>query len=101
MSLDSPAEADIFFTAFTQKAALFDDATYLGAVTNIALSKTNWYWVSTGKKLNFELPWGPVDPNNLGNNEKCLALQKPLSMIDIICYELYYKRFICQSVKFV
>lgn len=103
MSLDSQAEADYFFPLFVQKSALFDELTHIGAVTTIAKSKTDWYWVETGKKAKIELKWGSGQPDNYGTQE-CLAIFKSAGSYeihDINCFEAYSRRFICSSTEYV
>jgi hypothetical protein len=84
---------------FTAKVALFDDYTHLGAFTYTRLSKTEWFWVETGKKVNFPIDWYGTEPNDI-NEERCLAVHHlTKQFFDIRCYQDYFRRFLCQSVN--
>jgi hypothetical protein len=100
ISLDSFDEMRAFMKEFLSKIKLFNEAVYMGAILAEPRSKTEWYWVATGKKLNFDLPWYPGEPNNYGGSEQCLLLHTLSLFLDLKCYEERYFNFLCQSVEF-
>lgn len=101
MFLDSQNEADSFWSAFVQKSALFDQSTFLGAVTSIPKSPFDWYWVEHKKKVNIVINWAANQPDNWGGAEACLVISKKpgsYEIFDAPCYgEANYYKFLCQS----
>lgn len=81
---------------------------YFGASNTVLGSKTGWIWYDSGKSINFELNWGPGQPNNAGDNQLCSSLiidynmntgQINYFMNDYQCYGTSYRQsFICQVV---
>lgn len=105
LSLESLQEADGLLSLCHKKNALFDQWTHIGGVTTVPKSKTEWYWVETGKKVNFTLKFGSGQPDNAGGKEWCLSLGKQPSnsffFNDINCYGMHQFKFICQVREFV
>ena len=59
----------------------------------------NWYWQKSGKKINFDLNWHPLQPDNYNFNQWCLAVSKingKMFYADIQCYNRD-EYFICQK----
>lgn len=99
LSLETLEEANQFFKLCEENASLFDKFTHIGALTTVAKSKTDWYWVNSGQKINYVLNFLPNQPDNANNNEMCLSIGMPpknYSFNDIPCSGTQYK-FICQS----
>lgn len=76
--------------------------TYVGGISLKARSATNWYWVNSGKKVSFEIPFGNGLPDFAGSDEWCLALgpQKIFAFNDVSCSGYEFK-FICQRIEFM
>jgi hypothetical protein len=75
---------------------------YIGGMTNVLKSKSDWYWMNSGNKVNYELKWGPGEPNNNNGREYCLDIgrynvdDKNLPFFnDAGCYSKSYM-FVCQ-----
>ena len=82
---------------------LFDlkvtDWVNVDGITDIvgAANKVDWYFASTGEKINFEMIWASGQPDG-GSNEKCLNLISPdpyHKFNNIPCNNQY--AFICQT----
>lgn len=100
MSLDTQVEAENFYNLCAPQRHLFDKYTHIGGLVTVARSKTDWFWVNSGNKveINLTFPW--LEPNNWGGNQMCLSLDKqPGSFMynDIDCYGHFQEKFICQS----
>lgn len=75
----------------------------VGGISTVASSSNNWYWVTTGEHIDFEIPFGPGEPNNKnGNNELCLDIiwySNQFMFNDCTC-NTYIEKFICQRKDF-
>lgn len=98
-TLDSQREADTFLFLYGQKAALFTIDSYIGAITTILLSTTDYYWVESGLKVNFPLIFTAGQPNNQDGNQMCLAVNKAdgYKFNDLGCYSAVPSKFFCQT----
>lgn len=98
-SLSTPEEADAFLKYAEENYELLDLYVLLGAYTAVASSTEDYYWVNSGKHLNYPLRFPPGEPNFLGQREFCLSLMKnatnQFNFNDLDCSENAYK-FICQ-----
>lgn len=104
LSLESLKESDNLLQFCAKNPALFDQWTHIGGLTTVPKSQTEWYWVETGKKVDFGLKFGAGQPDNAGGNEFCLSLGKlPGNFIfnDINCFGMHQFKFICQTREFV
>lgn len=100
LTLDSQEEADEFYGLATANLHLFDVFVHIGAMSRSFITKTDWYWNKTGKKVNIALNFIPGEPNNAGGQERCLSFDKRLGNImynDIACFGAWQQNFICQK----
>lgn len=76
----------------------FTDYIHIGGATSLAKTKSEWYWVTSGNKVSYTMPFSDGEPNNAGSIEYCLALGPPSKYYfdDIYCYN-YDANFICQK----
>ena len=98
-SLETKAEADHFLGLCDKNIALFtDDYTHIGAITMVG--KTDWYWVNSGKKVDYPIKWMVGQPDFYAANEFCLTVRKTpgdFSFNDLNCYGAFESKFICQK----
>lgn len=98
-SIETAEEQVYFLKMMQQNIKLLDyHGPHIGGIT--VVGKTDWYWVNTGNKVNFPLSFSSGEPNNVFNNESCLALSKQSNTVgfnDITCYGLYQFSVLCQS----
>lgn len=100
LSLESESEESYFLNLCHQNSAKFDTFSHIGAVTNKAHSRNDWWWVNSGKKLVFNPAFPPGEPNNNGGHERCLSLYKqPHGFMynDMVCYRDWIMTFVCQE----
>jgi hypothetical protein len=103
VSVDSIKESNHFLGLCEQNIGLFDLWTHIGGLTTVGGSRTEWYWVESGKKLNFNLKFGAGQPDNAGGDEMCLSLGRAPGNFfynDIPCYGVHAYKFICQSKSY-
>jgi hypothetical protein len=66
LSLETADEMSSVIVMATKKPALYDDHNFIGAMTLNLKSTSQWYWVNSGKKTKFSLPWGTNQPDGIG-----------------------------------
>lgn len=101
LTLETEAEANIFFELCRDHAGLFGDYAHIGGITTQGGSRDQWYWVNSGKKVNYSLKWADSEPDNgYGGTELCLSIvRKPGDTFyfnDIRCSESI-TQFVCQQ----
>lgn len=104
LSLENSQEQGFFMNLCNGKRELFDRFTLIGGIARVPKSKTDWYWVNSGNKDNYELMFAPGEPNNLGGNmggnEMCLILDRQpetFMLNDGHCYGDFNRKFVCQE----
>lgn len=104
LTLETKAEADWFAKLLINSYQNNIDSgwLYIGGMRmfpDAALSKENWYWLSSGKKIDYDLIWYQTEPNNWTGTQWCLCLRKENQTVfyaDIECYGRD-ESFLCQS----
>lgn len=102
-TLDSQQEADFLLPLYSANNLLFDAYTHIGAVATVPFTKTDYFWLQTGAKVNFTMRFLPGFPDNYGGKEVCLSLTYNGGVVyfnDIQCFEAWSLRFICQSISY-
>lgn len=103
MSLETLNEANSFLTLCEQNIALFEDWTHIGAYTSVGKSLDKWYWVNSGKRVDYPLKFAVNQPDFAGASEFCLAMGKrpgAFTFNDIYCSTYYESKFVCQKTDF-
>lgn len=101
LSLETLQESNHLLSLCDQNIHLFDVWTHVGGLTTVPKSKDDWYWITSGNKVNYSLKFGAGKPDN--NNEMCLSIgKKPEDFFfnDINCYGIDQMKFICQTGQF-
>jgi hypothetical protein len=79
--------------------------TFINGMTLTPKSRTDWYWVDSGRKVSYTMQWWRADqPDFYQNSQWCLALG-PMSLNmfqfdDVSCNESPQK-FLCQKLEFL
>lgn len=100
LSLDTLEEAQKFMNICVTNKLFVDRCFHIGGLTTVPSSKTEWFWVNSFKKVKYEMPWLPKEPNYLGKNEMCLSICKNPGQCgynDIPCSSSAELTFVCQS----
>lgn len=103
VSLETRAEADNFFRLCFANQRFFKDWTHIGGMSLNPLSRTEWYWVNSGNRLDYLMNFLPGEPNNDGGEEHCLAIGRSspdsaFGFNDFKCYGI--NAFVCQDIKY-
>lgn len=70
---------------------------HVGGMTTREGTKESWFWIVTGKRINYNMPWADGEPNNDEDSQFCLALgTKNFLFDDIDCFGRSESKFICQ-----
>lgn len=72
---------------------------HVGGATLNGGSLTDWYWITTGEKISYKMPWLKGEPNNHKKNEFCLSVGlNEFYFNDIDC--MFYDKlmFMCQKI---
>lgn len=103
VSLETLREANHFSQLCEPNAQLIERWTFVGGIATVAKSKTSWYWVNSGNRIDYDLKFAPGQPDNANNNEMCLSIgfvsgNASLNLIfnDLPCSTVV-TRFICQT----
>lgn len=102
LSLETLDESNAFLNLCLNNANLFESHTHIGAVTTEGKSLNKWYWVNSGKRIDYSLKFLPGQPDFWASAEFCLGLEKRTEsfyFIDINCHGVYELKFICQKVE--
>ena len=98
-SLPTKDFADKFTQLCFENSPFFDKYTHIGG-TYIGAGLNQFYWLSTGKPVRYNLNWAPEQPDNARGLQNCLALQKqngPFKFDDIDGFGLHEEKFVCES----
>lgn len=96
LSLETKTEAENFFDLLTKNHQQLEELTHIGGVTSVLRASDKWYWVNSGKKVNYTMKFHPGHPDGAGY---CLSAQKRGSEFyfkDLPCHSNYELKFICQ-----
>lgn len=74
ISFESKTESEKMLDICSRNADLFEVHTYAGGLAANAFSLDEWYWMNSGKRLNFKLRFAPGEPNNHLGSEFCLSI---------------------------
>ncbi|CAO1326778.1 unnamed protein product [Diamesa tonsa] len=98
-SLPTEQLADKFTRLCFLNDPFFDQYTHIGA-TYIGAGLNRWYWLSTGKPVDYHLKMIPGQPDNQRGTQNCLALEKqngPFLFDDIDAFGRHEEKFVCES----
>lgn len=83
---------------------------YIGGMALKPKSKNDWYWISSGKKIDYDLAWAKDQPAGWSQpgwgNERCLSIntdikgdKESLRFNDVFCDNYQSQKFVCESYK--
>lgn len=72
---------------------------HVGGATLNGGSQTDWYWITTGEKIAYKMPWLKGEPNNYKKIELCLSIGlSEFNFNDIDCMVHDKMMFMCQKI---
>lgn len=74
VSLDTEDEADNLLAMCKKQSNLFGTWTHIGAITLLDKRKDFWFWVNSGKHIDYTLKFYDGRPDNLKNVQHCLTM---------------------------
>lgn len=69
-------EANFVLDLINKHSYLTDLYYHVGGITTVAKSKKDWFWVTTGEHIDYELPFSPGQPDNSLGVEFCLNIHR-------------------------
>lgn len=110
LSLETKKEEQNFLKLCSNESGQFDNFNFLGGTSDRVSSNSGWYWISTGKPVNYKLQFNAGEPNNHLGEELCLSTNKDApnrcGFNDVQCAKLevphpnyfnYRTRILCQE----
>lgn len=76
VTLETEAELKEFLDICKRNAGLFEDWTHVGALTLEGKSIDKWYWVTSGRRVDYKIPFSNGQPDFSDGVELCLSLGK-------------------------
>lgn len=99
VELDTAAEADYFNKLCAEHKNLFTSTVHIGG-SDHGVDKNKWYWMSSGKEINYNMKYAPTEPNNVDGRQYCLALYIHPQSFEFADYDCDESKsiFACQRV---
>ncbi|CAO1396958.1 unnamed protein product [Diamesa serratosioi] len=75
---------------------------HIGGSAEGSSDRLDYYWMTTGEKVSYNLKYHPGEPNNAGGKERCLSVAKQPNKYefnDTDCWQHFIWSFACQHVK--
>lgn len=103
ITFDTEEELNAFSPFYRNENETLTDYSHVGGFT-YDVDSSIWFWVTNEKEIGFKLKFAPLEPNNIGGLENCLALWKyseELLFNDFPCSEYYFATFFCEGRKII
>lgn len=99
VELDTAAEADHFNKLCAQDKDLSTSTVHIGGADH-GVDKNKWYWMSSGKDVNYIMDYAPTEPNNINGRQNCLAVYTHPESYQFADYDCDESKsiFACQRV---
>ena len=100
VELPFAAEAQNFLTLCGQQQIHFKETGFHVGASYLGSAPFDWYWMTTGERVNYGLRYAPGEPNNRNGIEKFLSLIKKSGgfMFNDIDYNYTKYNFVCQLI---
>lgn len=76
VTLETADEAEKFLDVCKKNHQLLGPLAHVGAISMEGKSVDKWYWVKSGKQIEYPIKFLPNEPNFYNNSEFCLAVAK-------------------------
>lgn len=101
LALESEHEADYFLKSCEKSWASFEELSHIGGVSNSNDGRENWFWITSHKKVNFDLKLKEKKAD-MKSEQNCLQLVKQkigFSYGRTNCFGSELKKFVCQKIN--
>lgn len=101
LALDSEHEAIYFMKKCEKSFESFEEVSHIGGVSNDFNGRENWFWITSNKRVNFDLKLKQNKTDKKGE-QNCLQLVKQktgFSYGRANCFGPELKQFVCQKVN--
>lgn len=99
-SFDTLEEFEFFKDFYRENLELVGEHIFIGAIATEPSSKYDWYWVSSNKRITYDLPWSEDEPNYANDNEWCLLLTQNYDFkFNDVAPDGYKLKFLCQRFE--
>ena len=88
-----------YFAANVSHSGLFKTYTFISGITKTLKSSTEWFWVESGKKIDYFIQFDSGEPSG-GQHELCLGfIKRPNGIFfhDVDCSNGLQGQVLCQS----
>ena len=75
VELPTEAEADYFLKLCAQKSSDLNGKYFHIGASYAGLGLNEYYWMTTGQRINYTLQWAPNQPDNRNGIEYCLSVK--------------------------
>lgn len=102
VELNTGAEADHFNKLCAKHPNLSTSTVHIGG-SDHGVEKNKWYWMSSGKEIDYNMIYAPTEPNNIGGRQNCLAVYTVPQSYQFADYDCDESKsiFACQRVTSV
>lgn len=100
-AFDTNYEFTNFQKFSTKSFHYFDRWTHIGGVSKFVGKHREWSWVTTNKKVSYQMTFAAGQPNNYLGRQNCLGIskeEKTFEFQDIDCHGRFEEKFICQKI---
>lgn len=100
-TFDTLDELNAFISMGRNHVPKLGGSYHVGAVTLTPKSPNDWFWVTTGEKINYQLPWASGQPDTHRGVQYCLRIILPdYTFDDFDCDHVSGSiGFLCQDTK--
>lgn len=101
LALESEHEADYFLASCEKSFESFEELSHIGGVSNAIDERENWFWITSHKKVNFDLKLKD-NKTEKKSEQNCLQLVKQktgFSYGRTNCFGNELKKFVCQKIN--
>ena len=100
VELPTKAEHDHFLAMCQEQAHQFVGTSYSVGASYVGAGLNDFYWMTTGERVDYSLKWAPTEPNNINGNDKYLNVRKyPGKFLFNDVNLSYIHNYICQNLS--
>ena len=100
-SFDTLEELNALIDMAKKQVPTLSGSYHVGGVTLTPKSPNDWFWVTTGEKIEYQLPWASGQPDTFKGVQYCLRIIVPgYTFDDFDCDHASGSiKFVCQDIE--